>query len=427
MPPEPAEKFDLGLGEDALHHMKGYYRQFGDIYRVYSPTLKRYNYVICHPEYVKHVLQTNNRNYVKGAGIDRVKILLGNGIMVSEGEFWRNQRRMIQPSFHREVISGLMELIKSSNRDLISRWEVKSRERQPLNINDEMSAVTLHIVLNAIFSDDLDYLTEKQGDNPFAILTEETERNLQFAMKFRALGKSIQEIVDMRRSQKRVCIDFLSMLMESKSKDTNEPMSDKQLLDEVMTLIVAGHETTASALVWAWYLISQHTAVEEALYREIKDAFGDEDLDFHHLGKLPYTKQVLEETLRLYPPGWLLTRTSLADDQLGAYFVPKGSDIYISPYLVHRNPAYWADPENFDPERFNPEQTQNRPRFAYFPFGGGPRQCIGDYFAMVEMQFHLAMVMSRFRLEMLPGKPVTLEPHINLRSKYPIMMKAILR
>ena len=426
-PPQVAEPLDLGYDDQVLDLMWKYFQELGDIFRVYSPSRKRYTYVLSHPDYAKYVLQTNNKNYIKGEGIGRVKILLGNGIMVSEGDFWRQQRRMIQPSFHRQVIAGLEGLIVSSHQHMLQGWKEKSAKGQPININDEMSKVTLHIVLNAIFSEDLEQLTAQEGNNPFDLLTEETERNLQFAKKFRSLGKIIKQIADQRRAQGRICHDFLSMLMESKDKQSGKPMPEKQLLDEVMTLIIAGHETTASALVWTWYLLSKYPGVEERLCNEIKQVLGTKPITFDHLAALPYSKRVLQESLRLYPPGWLLTRINLEDDKIGPFHIPKGSDIYISPYLVHRNAKFWSQPDEFVPDRFREALSEERPRFAYFPFGAGPRQCIGDYFAMVEMQFHLAMVMGKYKMHYVPGDPVELEPQINLRSRYPIYMKVLPR
>ncbi len=423
-PPQVMVPLDLGYDDQVLDLMSKHFYQLGDIYRVYSPSRRRYTYVLSHPDYVKHVLQTNNKNYIKGEGIDRVKILLGNGIMVSEGDFWRQQRRMIQPAFHRQVIAGLKDLIVESNLQMIEEWREKTSSGHPLNINDEMSKVTLHIVLNAIFSEDLLTLTSLKGNNPFDLLTKETERNLQFAMKFRSLGPVIQKIVDQRRAQGRVCHDFLSMLMESRDKETGQPMPDKQLLDEVMTLVIAGHETTASALVWTWYLLTQYPGVEQRLHQEVKQVLGSNLPSFEHLQRLTYTKQVIQEALRLYPPGWLLTRINKEDDQIGPFFIPKGSDIYISPYLVHRNAKFWSHPDEFVPDRFDPEITEVRPRFAYFPFGAGPRQCIGDHFAMVEMQFLISMVMAQVKFSLVKGDPVEVEPQINLRSRYPIFLKA---
>ena len=261
-PPGPREGFVSGQPETNLFRLVDLFLEYGDIYKVYSPARGTHVYVVSDPDQVKHVLVTNHQNYTKGVGIDRVKILLGNGIMASEGDVWRTQRRMIQPFFQRHTVAKFCPLMTRCNQNLLGRWEDQAARGENVNITAAMSEVTLQIILSAIFSDDLETITDTQGANPFAILTEETARDLQFARKFRALGKLILDLVERRRRERRLPFDFLSMLMEARDKSTAKPMTERALLDEVMTLIVAGHETTASALNWTWYLISQHPEAE---------------------------------------------------------------------------------------------------------------------------------------------------------------------
>ena len=397
-------------------------QQYGDAFRVFSPVTQGHIYVLSHPEHVKHVLVNNHQNYTKGIGIERVGILLGNGIMVSEGELWRRQRRMVQPAFHRDVIARMVEHIRAANLQLLEKWTACAERKQEINLTQDMSEVTLNIVLRAIFSDDLDVMSAATGANPFALLTEETERNLGFAYKFRALSKLIMDCVNRRRAQNQEKFDLLAMLMGARDRKSGEAMSDKQLLDEVMTLIVAGHETTASALNWMWYLLSQHPAVEQQLHREIDNLLTAPET-IEDTTRLPYTRQVIEETLRLYPPGWLLTRRSIDSDNIGGYAIAPKTDVFVSPYIVHRHPDFWDHPERFDPERFEPAQVAQRNRFAYLPFALGPRACIGEQFAMVEMLLHVAILACRIRLQYVPTQPVELECQVNLRSKYSFTMR----
>jgi len=289
-----------------------------------------------------------------------------------------------------------------------------------------MSELTLQVILFSIFSRDLDDQIKKTGVNPFALVSQVTSRDLQFALKFRSLSKDINEIIDLRLAENRSEKDFLSMLMESTDKETGEQMSRKQLLDEVMTLVVAGHETTAIVLNWAWHAIANNPDISEMLYQEAKYLNGNPP-QFEDLSSLTYTRQVLEESMRLYPPAWLITRKALKEDHLGEYFIPAGTDIFISPYLVQRSPQFWDHPEVFDPSRFDPKNAKDRHRFVYFPFGGGPRQCIGDYFSIVEMQIHLAFFIQYIKLEYLDQKPIELVPQVNLRTKHDLFMMPVRR
>lgn len=411
--PPGDETVDLGFAHNILEEIERLTAKYGNTFKVYSPTRKAYTFVSHEPDHVAHLLVKNNRNYTKGVGIERVKLLLGNGIMVSEGSFWKRQRRMIQPAFHRKVIENMSLHMQDLNADLLRHWSEQAQAGKQVNVTQEMSVITLEVVLRALFSKDLIHL--KGSDNPFALLTQESGRDLSFAMKFRQLTALVKKVKVDRERDGRVEADFLSMLMETRDKETGKGMTEKELLDEVMTLIVAGHETTASVLNFAWFLIAKHPEVEERLLEEM--AFLDGRLpDFEDIPRLNYTKQVLQEAMRLYPPGWMLTRRAIASDKLGSYEVPAGSDVFIIPYLIHRREDIWEQPESFLPGRFAPERERERHKFAYFPFAAGPRQCIGDFFAMVEMQLHLASVLPALHLRRDEALP-ELEPQINLRTR----------
>ena len=377
-PPEPELQFDIGSTDDSLEKMTELFARFGDIYRVYAPGRKSYTYVINHPDDVKRVLVSNHKNYTKGVGLDRVKILLGNGIMTSEGDFWKRQRYMMQPMFHRRVVTGFARIIDQANERFIAKWEAQAARGEPVNVTDDMSELTLDIVLRSILGPDLDRLSQQPGGNPFEVVNKDPARNLQFAYKFRSLGKVIAELVKRRREAGEDHPDFLGMLMTARDKESGAPMSDRELIDEVMTLVVAGHETTASALNWTWYLLSQHPEVEAKLHAELDATPAEAAPGLAQMEALAYTHNVIDEALRLYPPGWILSRRTIGPDTLAGYEIPAGTDVLLSPYLLHRHPRYWTEPNAFRPERFDAAHEAERPRFAYMPFAAGPRHCIGE-------------------------------------------------
>jgi cytochrome P450 len=368
------------------------------------------------------VLLSNHRNYTKGEGMDRVKILLGNGIMTSEGDFWRRQRRMMQPCFHRRVIDRFSGLIHEVNEQFAERWAAQSLRGEPVNITDDVSELTLQIVLRSIFSHDLERLERQLGANPFEVVAKEQNRDLKFAFRFRSLTKLVAELIERRRREPEEQFDFLSMLMAARDRDNVTAMSDKEMIDEVLTLIVAGHETTAAALTWSWYLIGQHRDAAAQLEAEA-DRTSGETLGLDAAESLAFTHQVLQEALRLYPPGWLFTRRTVQADELGGFAVPARTDVFISPYTLHRHPAFWSDAEEFRPERFAGVDAKERHRFAYIPFSVGPRHCIGENMAMFEMLVHVNRMMRRFRLARLGNEPIELEAQINLRPRSNLMMQ----
>ena len=423
LPPEAELQFDVGSTDDSLQRMVELFARHGDTYRVFVPARRSYTYVIHHPDDVKRVLVGNHRNYTKGVGLDRVRILLGKGIMTSEGELWKRQRYMMQPLFHRRVISEFAQLIATANDRFIARWEQLAGRGELVNLTDEMSELTLEIVLRSIFGRDLDRLTQQLGGNPFEVVTREQSRDLQFAYKFRSLTKLVAQLIERRRAEPEEHFDYVAMLMAARDKETGEPMGARELIDEVMTLIVAGHETTASGLNWSWYLLSQHPEAEARLHAELDAAPELAAPTLAETEALAYTSQVVNEALRLYPPGWLLSRRTIGTDVLGGFEVPAGTNVLLPLYLLHRHPRYWKEPDRFWPERFAPEHEAERPRFAYMPFAAGPRHCIGETFALYEMLMHLYKVARRYRLVHVPEKPLELEAQINLRTRYPLHMR----
>ncbi len=410
IPPGPQEKYKRA--EDLLEWMGRQFRTFGDIYKasVYGTTV----YATRDVEFANHVLVENSQNYVKGQYIRRVAYLLGNGLMVSKGDLWKRQRRMIQPAFNHKSIGGMTEVITAVNSRLLRKWQLAARKNESVNVTRDVSSVALEVVLRFILGDDY----EPVGFH-FDLLMENA-RDMAFARSFRALGKIILQIVDQRRKNLVTSTDALGMLMQARDPQSGQSMEDGQLINEILTLIVAGHETTASTLSWIWYLISQHPEVEQRLSTELNNVKTASEFD--DLPRFLYTRQIIDEAMRLYPAGWLTTWKALADDRLGEYFVPAGTEIYVPPYFIQRHPDIWEEPDRFNPDRFRPENSTNRHRLAMIPFSAGPRNCIGALFARIEMQIHVMTIARHLRLKYIQLKPIELDAGINLRSKYDFIM-----
>jgi cytochrome P450 len=421
-PPEADFQFNIGEAPDSLERMCDLNARFGDIYRLFVPSRRGYVYVINHPDDVKRVLVTNHGNYLKGFGLDRVRMLLGNGIVTSDGDLWRKQRYLMQPMFHRRMVTQFGTVIDRVTQRLIERWQHLAALSEPINVTDEMSEVTLDFILRAIFGDDLDRLAGQLGQNPFDIITRGSARDLAFASKFYRLRKLVAEIATRRRSAPGETPDLIGMLVQARDKSTGEPMGERELVDEVMTLIIAGHETAASGLNSVWYLLSQHAQAEAKLHREI-DALPKAPATELKLSEtLLYTRRVVNEALRLYPPVWVISRKAIAADRLAGFEIPAGVELLLSPYLVHRHPDFWAQPERFDPDRDEPRAAGGGPLFARIPFGAGARHCIGESMALYEMSMHICRVARLFRLVRAPGPRPALEAMINLRTRDPVYM-----
>jgi enediyne biosynthesis protein E7 len=422
-PPEPEIQFNIGEADDSLEHMRALNARFGDIYRVYWPSRQRYIYVINHPDDARRVLVSNHANYSRGFGLDRVRVLLGNGLVTSDGELWRTQRYLMQPLFHRRVVARFGELLDAITERLIARWDGYLARGEQVNVTDEMSEVTLEFILRAIFGTDLDRLTETLGHNPFWLVASNPERNLTFASQFYQLRRLVADLARRRREDGAEHFDFLGMMLNARAKGTGAPMGERELVDEVMTLIIAGHETAASGLNSAWYLLSQHPEAEARMHAEIDAAAEQRAPSLIATEALHYTRAVVSEALRLYPPVWLMSRTANGPDVLAGFEIPAGADVLLSPYLVHRHPDFWSEPEAFRPERFAQDPDAGRARCAYFPFGAGPRHCIGETLALYEMCMHLYKVAHRYRLTCPIGHTIELEALVNLRTRYPVMMR----
>jgi cytochrome P450 len=411
VPPGPQEERQNPI--DLLDWMGHQFAKFGDTFRasLYGTNV----YVTRDPAFAHHVLVENWQNYVKGQFIKRVAVLLGNGLMVSEGELWKRQRRMIQPAFHPESMAPLIKLIVTVNSALLKKWLMASQRNETINVTRDVSGMALEVILRSILGEDY----ERIGGQ-FNLLSAEQARDLQFAQAFRALGKFILEVAERRRKEPPASTDLMDMLMKARDPHSEQLMRDSQLVNEILTLIVAGHETTASTLNWTWYLISQHPEVERKLSNQLNKLTNFPELE--DLSGFPYSRQIIDESMRLYPAGWLMTRKALQDDRLGEYFVPAKTEIYISPYFIHRHPGLWEDPECFNPDRFGSHSSSNQHRLKLIPFSAGPRNCIGASFARVEMQIHLLLIAEQLRLRYVQSRPIELDAGVNLRSKYDFIM-----
>lgn len=417
-------------------------RDYGDIVQI---KLVQDVFLLNHPDHIKHVLQDNHLNYQKGFGYSRMEPLVGKGLLTSEGDFWKRQRRLAQPAFHRQRISGFAELMARHTAQLLDGWADLAPGAE-VDAHTEMMRLTFSIVGDALFSIDLSQEAASTGEalktaleiindrfNQFWVTPKSipTPENLRLYDSISRLEKVVNEIIATRRAQAArgeapTHHDLLAMFMEMQDADTGEMMNDRQLRDEVMTMVLAGHETTANALAFTWHLLSTHPEVERRLHDEVTRVLNGRTPTMGDLPKLEYTGRVIQEAMRLYPPAWFIARKAVADDVIDGVRIPAGTSLCLVPYLAHRDPRFWDNPEGFDPERFLPDAVAARPRLAYFPFAAGPRMCIGSSFAMMEMQLIVAMVAQRFQLQLRPGARLELDPQVTLRPRHgvPVTLRA---
>ncbi|MGZ5968308.1 MAG: cytochrome P450 [Polyangiales bacterium] len=424
------------LRRDRLGFLLSSFVARGDAFVVRVPWM--YANVLSHPDHVRHVLQQHHENYGKRTrGFDQIRLFLGNGLLTSEGAFWLRQRRIAQPAFHKQRLAGFATSMVKAAEDLVVSW----RNREQIDVSREMMRVTLRIVSETLLGRDVSGEADAVGhaitellENvqsrmamPFDVpLHWPTPKNRQYHRASGVIDGVMNEVIAERRRSPGHS-DLLAMLMEATDEETGERMSDKQLRDEAMTIFVAGHETTANNLAWTFYLLSKHPAARRRLYEELASVLGGRSPTVEDLPRLEWTRWVIQESMRLYPPAWITGRNTVEDDVVGGWFVPRGSLMFVSPMLVHRHPDFWDDPEGFDPERFSPSRSAGRPTYAYFPFGGGPRQCIGNGFAMMEAQLLLATIAQHIELDLLPGAQVTPEPVVTLRPRHGLPMRVLPR
>jgi cytochrome P450 len=408
-------------------------RDYGDI--VYFKFGPQGIFLINHPDYIRDVLVTHNRNFVKSRGLEMAKKFLGEGLLTSEGEFHRRQRRLAQPAFHHKRINAYAEVMAGYADRTRERWHAG----ETLDISQEMMRLTLAIVGKTLFDADVESEAKEIGEaltdimqlfdritSPFSWLLEmlPLPSNFRFVKAKQRLDATIYRIINEHRAGGKDRGDLLSMLLLAQDEEGDgSSMTDSQLRDEAMTIFLAGHETTANALTWTWYLLSQHPEIEAKMHEEIDTALGDNLPAGEDMAKLRYTEMVFAEAMRLYPPAWTMGRRALEDYKVDKYVIPSGSIILMSPYVMHHDSRYYPDPFKFDPERWTPEMRAARPKFSYFPFGGGPRVCIGEQFAWMEGVLLIATIAQRWKMRLAEGQRVELKPMITLRARYGMRMK----
>ncbi len=392
-------------------------------------------FLLSHPEYIKDVLVTRQHYFRKSRMLQRAKILLGEGLLTSEGALHTRQRRLVQPAFHKQRLAGYAETMAAFGQRARARW----RDGEALAIDQEMMRVTLAVVAKTLFNADIESEANEIGQAltdilslfetimmPFSELLERlrTPSVRRFERAKERLDRTIYRIIRGRRESGRDYGDLLSMLLLAQDEETSGGMSDQQVRDEALTLFLAGHETTANALTWTWYLLSQHPEVEAKFHSEIDSVLAGRLPEPGDFGRLPYTETVLAESMRLYPPAWGIGRMVIRDYEVAGYDLAPGSIVLVSPYVVHHDPRWFSEPERFDPERWRPEEKARRPKFSYFPFGGGARVCIGEHFAWLEGVLLLATLGQKWRFRLVPGHPVAHRALITLRTRHGMKMIA---
>ncbi len=425
-PPGPQEPVSLGIDSETLATLQAIRSQYGNIVSVEKPN-GRLAYFVNEPSEVRRILVRRHSKYVKGPGFERVKMLLGNGLIVSDGDAWRRSRTMIQPAFSRQNVHRLMAVMVQCCDRRAAAWARAAAENEAINMTSETSDFALELILICIFGADYEKRIMAGGENPFAFLSRDSVRDLSVVMRVRQARELLLDIIAARRSGDRGDdFDFLSVYLAAVDKNGGA-FTDKELLDELTTLIVAGFETSANTLNWVWHLVSGNADVEAQLLEEAGRILPDGSaVTVESVTAMVYTQQVLEESLRLYPPVWLFTRRSCVDDELSDYDVPAGTDIYLSPYILHRTEDFWAQPDVFDPGRFAKSDKAQSDR-PYFPFSLGPRRCLGEYFSFLEMKVHIGLLLPKFRMTRIDARDPGLELAINLRSQKDIMLQPALR
>ena len=408
--------------------------EFGDV--VYLKIASRHGFLVNNPDDIRHVLQDNARNYHKSPLYDKLRLILGNGLLTSEDGFWLRQRRIAQPAFHRQRIAALAGTMADAAREAAATWRSVADARRTVDVDEEMMRLTRTVVLRTLlgselgpFASTIDHawtvVNQYIGESFWSLGIADklpTPKYRRFVAARGVLRGAVEYVIGERRRHDTDRADLLSMLMSTHDEETGETMTDQQLSVEVMTFLLAGQETTSLALTWTWYLLSQNPSARQRLEDELDVVLKGRPPEYSDLANLPYLRMVVDESMRLYPPAWGFSRQAMSDDVLGGFTLPRGWLAFVIPYALHRHPRYWPEPDRFDPERFSPERSAERPKFVHLPFGAGPRRCIGDQFALIETHLTLATFAQSYRLELVPGHDVDPWPLITLRPRFGMPM-----
>jgi cytochrome P450 len=421
--------------KDPANYLLNIAREHGDL--AYMRLGPQHAFVVSHPDWIRDILVTHQNNFTKSRMLERAKVLLGDGLLTSEGEFHTIQRRLVQPAFHRDrLLRYSADMVACAER-AGKTWSSGAE----LDMHREMTRLTLAIVGRTLFSADVSSDADEIGRAMTQIFELFDTLLLPFSdwiqklpippvRRFEKardkLDQIIYGLIAERRASGQDTGDLLSMLLLAQDDDAQlgkaRQMTDKQVRDEALTLLIAGHETTANALTWTWYLLSQNPEAEARMHKELESVLAGALPTFDDVARLPYTTGVFAETLRLYPPAWAIGRRAREEYSIGDYTIPAKSILLMSPWVVHRDPRWWPEPEHFRPERWTPEAAEKRPKFAYFPFGGGTRVCIGERFAWAEGVLVLATLAQHWEMRLVPGHPVATQAVITLRPKHGMKM-----
>lgn len=425
----------LEFAKSPIDAVSKYCASVGDVYE-FRVGFKRV-FVMSTPEAAKHILQTNHRNYIKDRGYKELSLVLGKGLVTNEGDSWLRQRRLAQPAFYKESLEEIFKSMGTIVQTYVKDFEQYRGKPESVNVLHEMMGLTLEIVLRGLFGREKlpelhnihEIVTQQQEyvitrlrrpyKIPFMGLTGQKRR---FNEQHDWMDNLVRKFIAERKASGIVHQDLMGMFMSARDEETGEAMDERQLIDECITMIGAGHETSANGMAWALLLCAQAPNVWARIKAEADSVYGDGVPNFAQVMQLQYTRQVVDEVMRLYPPAWTVGRENLEEDEPDGWRIPKGSFVLVPIYIFHHNPKFWPDPERFDPDRFSPEASKNRPKFHYFPFGAGPRMCIGNQFALMEMQLILAMLAQRFTFEVDQSHPIQKQPLITLRSKYGVKL-----
>lgn len=437
-PPGPTGNRLLGNVREFRQGTLAFYtrcaREFGDVvqYRL-GP---RRVVLVNHPDLIEQVLVTENRKFIKHYGVRLLRPTLGDGLLTSDGDFWLRQRRLMQPAFQKQRIETYAGMMVDATQKMLARW----RPGESRDLHADMMQLALSIVSQALLDVDAGDKSREAGQAIEAIMQDFNSRfqsalpppfwlpiprNFALRRQVRRLDAVINEIIRERRRDTRERGDLLSVLIRARDEHDQTGMTDRQLRDEVMTLFLAGHETTANALAWTWYLLASHPAVEARLLDEFERVLAGRPPCSADVSRLPYTEQVILESMRLYPPAYVIGRETVEDVTLGGYRIPPRRSVIMSQWVMHRDPRFFERPEEFDPDRWSDGLLRRLPKYAYFPFGGGPRVCIGNSFALLETLLVVATVVPRFQFSLAADCPVVPWPSVTLRPQYGI--RAVVR
>ena len=418
-------------------------KKYGKIYQV-NATIAQNIIVTNHPPFINHILQSNHRNYIKSEiQTEGLAQYIGYGLLTTNGSYWLRQRRLIQPGFHRQKLVNIVHIMNDEIDDFIEEMRLNyAKSGKAFDLSEEMMRLTFKVVAKALFSRSIDeeelmrtgeiitavqkYFVRKARMpfmKPWYQLIGREQRTNRLKEEADAL---LMEKIKTRKKEdgKIKHDDLLEMLLDARYEDTNEGMSMQQVKDESAILLVAGHETSANALSWLFYLLTQNPKAQQKMVEEGNQLFQKKkEIGFNDLQQLTFTRQCVDETMRLYPPAWAIDRKALEDDEIEGYKIPKGGTVIAFLYGAHHNPNYWKNPEDFIPERFAPENITSEQKKAYFPFGGGPRLCIGNNFALMEMQIAAAKIWHHFEVELIPNQDIDLQPLVTLRPRNGIKVR----